>query len=66
MYAQGLKVAEDQQGPIMLTGVTLQEISRITDEYVVGDLRAADRRAGHWLDEDPTLERMLAWIRIQR
>jgi flagellar hook-associated protein FlgK len=51
---------------MMLTGVTLQEISRITDEYVVSDLRAADRRAGHWLDDDPTLERMLAWIRVQR
>jgi hypothetical protein len=50
----------------MLTDVTLQELSRITDEHVVGDLRGADRRAGHWLDEDPTLERMLAWIRMQR
>jgi hypothetical protein len=33
---------------------------------VVTDLRTVDRRKGYWLDEDPTLERMLAWIRIQR
>jgi hypothetical protein len=44
----------------------MQDLNRITDEHVVGDLRAADRRAGHWLDEDPSLERMLHWIRMQR
>jgi hypothetical protein len=44
----------------------LQELDRITDEHVVSDLRGADRRAGHWLDEDPSLERMLAWFRSQR
>ena len=49
-----------------LMNVTNQELSRITDEHVVGDLRGADRRAGHWLDEVPSLERMLAWIRLQR
>lgn len=32
---------------------------------VVTDLRTVDRRKGYWLDEDPTLERMLAWIRMQ-
>lgn len=43
-----------------------QELSNITDESVVNDLRDADRRKNYWLDEDPTLERMLAWIRRQR
>lgn len=32
---------------------------------VFTDLRTADRRKEYWLDEDPTLERMLAWIRMQ-
>nr|KAK5446074.1 hypothetical protein LTR18_003993 [Exophiala xenobiotica] len=43
-----------------------QELSDITDDHVVSDLRNADRRNGYWLDEDPALERMLAWIRMQR
>ncbi|KIW14944.1 hypothetical protein PV08_07731 [Exophiala spinifera] len=43
-----------------------QELNDITDEHVVSDLRRADRRKGYWIDEDPSLERMLAWIRLQR
>lgn len=43
-----------------------QELSNITDESVVNDLRVADRRKNYWLDEDPSLERMLGWIRRQR
>ncbi|KAK5070506.1 hypothetical protein LTR64_000177 [Lithohypha guttulata] len=43
-----------------------QELNNISDESVVNDLRAADRRKSYWLDEDPSLERMLAWIRRQR
>ena len=44
-------------------GITLQqELSRITDQHVVADLRAADLRAGHWLDDDPSLETMRRWI----
>ncbi|KAK5063685.1 hypothetical protein LTR69_004391 [Exophiala sideris] len=43
-----------------------QELDDITDEHVVNDLRNADRRKGYWLDEDPVLDRMLAWIRMQR
>ncbi|KAK6365001.1 uncharacterized protein PV06_04449 [Exophiala oligosperma] len=43
-----------------------QELNDITDEHVVGDLRNADRRKGYWIDEDPTLDRMLSWIRMQR
>ncbi|KAK5312052.1 hypothetical protein LTR70_008405 [Exophiala xenobiotica] len=42
-----------------------KELSNITDESVVNDLRDADRRKNYWVDEDPTLERMLAWIRRQ-
>ncbi|KAE8358241.1 hypothetical protein BDV27DRAFT_138028 [Aspergillus caelatus] len=40
-----------------------QELGQVTDEYVVADLRAADIRAGHWLDEDPSLQEMRNWIR---
>ncbi|EXJ59854.1 hypothetical protein A1O7_04001 [Cladophialophora yegresii CBS 114405] len=43
-----------------------QELDEVTDEHVVRDLRNADRRKGYWVDEDPTLERMLGWIRMQR
>ncbi|KAK5687982.1 hypothetical protein LTS12_028951, partial [Elasticomyces elasticus] len=40
-----------------------QELAQITDQYVVSDLRAADLRAGHWLDDDPSLPIVLQWIR---
>ena len=43
-----------------------QELNEITDAHVVRDLRNADRRKAYWIDEDPTLERMLGWIRMQR
>ncbi|EXJ95608.1 hypothetical protein A1O1_00730 [Capronia coronata CBS 617.96] len=43
-----------------------QELNQITDDHVINDLRNADRRKGYWLDEDPNLERMLTWIRLQR
>lgn len=39
-----------------------QELSRITDQYVMADLRAADQRAGHWLDDDPSLDAIRRWI----
>ncbi|ETN45437.1 uncharacterized protein HMPREF1541_09268 [Cyphellophora europaea CBS 101466] len=43
-----------------------EELSGITDEHVMSDLRGADRRKGYWVDEDPALDRMLQWIRMQR
>lgn len=39
-----------------------QELSRVTDQHVVADLRAADLRAGHWLDDDPSLDSIRRWI----
>ncbi|KAJ5174402.1 uncharacterized protein N7482_000279 [Penicillium canariense] len=39
-----------------------QELARVTDQHVVADLRAADLRAGHWLDDDPSLDTMRRWI----
>lgn len=39
-----------------------QELARITDQHVVADLRAADLRAGHWLDDDPSLEAMRRYM----
>ncbi|KAJ5891855.1 uncharacterized protein N7473_008083 [Penicillium subrubescens] len=43
--------------------ITLQqELGRITDQHVVADLRAADLRAGHWLDDDPSLAVIQRWI----
>ncbi|KAJ5493087.1 hypothetical protein N7539_001833 [Penicillium diatomitis] len=42
---------------------TLQnELARITDRYIVADLRAADVRAGHWLGDDPSLETILRYL----
>ncbi|KAH8426973.1 uncharacterized protein LDX57_004697 [Aspergillus melleus] len=40
-----------------------QELAQVTNQHVVADLRAADMRAGHWLDDDPSLEMILNWIR---
>ncbi|EAW09703.1 uncharacterized protein ACLA_039180 [Aspergillus clavatus NRRL 1] len=40
-----------------------QELQQVTDAHVVADLRAADVRAGHWLDDDPSLSAILACIR---
>ncbi|KAJ5290538.1 uncharacterized protein N7443_010791 [Penicillium atrosanguineum] len=39
-----------------------QELARITDQHVVADLRNADLRAGHWLDDDPSLELIKRWV----
>ncbi|KAE8152655.1 hypothetical protein BDV25DRAFT_150533 [Aspergillus avenaceus] len=41
----------------------VQELAQITDQHVVADLRAADVRAGHWLNDDPALPVILNWIR---
>ncbi|KAL2866979.1 uncharacterized protein BJX67DRAFT_109543 [Aspergillus lucknowensis] len=40
-----------------------QELAQISNHHVIADLRAADVRAGHWLDDDPTLDAILSWIR---
>ncbi|OGM49720.1 hypothetical protein ABOM_001882 [Aspergillus bombycis] len=39
-----------------------QEMARLTDQYALDDLRAADTRAGYWTVEDPTLPEILDWI----
>lgn len=39
-----------------------QDLARITDTYAVSDLRAADMRAGHWVDDDPSLEAIRRWV----
>lgn len=41
----------------------VKELSTITDDRVVDDLRTADYQAGHWLQEDPPLYTLLSWIR---
>ncbi|GAD99015.1 conserved hypothetical protein [Paecilomyces variotii No. 5] len=40
-----------------------QELTSITDQHVASDLRAADVRAGHWLDDDPSLATIMDYIR---
>ncbi|OJK05165.1 hypothetical protein ASPACDRAFT_110438 [Aspergillus aculeatus ATCC 16872] len=39
------------------------ELAQVTEQHVVADLRAADTRAGHWLNDDPSLPTILQWIR---
>ena len=39
-----------------------QELARVTDQHIVADLRNADLRAGHWLDDDPSLELIKRWV----
>ncbi|OJZ79883.1 hypothetical protein ASPFODRAFT_66008 [Aspergillus luchuensis CBS 106.47] len=41
-----------------------QEMWRLTDQYVVADLRAADTRANHWLADDPSLPEIVTWIHL--
>ncbi|CRL19304.1 unnamed protein product [Penicillium camemberti] len=44
------------------TATLHQDLARFTDQHVVADLRAADQRAGHWLDDDPSLEAIHRWV----
>ncbi|KXG48879.1 uncharacterized protein PGRI_027490 [Penicillium griseofulvum] len=44
------------------TATLHQDLARFTDQHVVADLRAADLRAGHWLDDDPSLEAIRRWV----
>jgi hypothetical protein len=39
-----------------------EELARVTDQHVIADLRAADLRAGHWLDDDPSLDTIRRWV----
>lgn len=41
-----------------------QELAQVTDQYVVSDLQAADQRAGHWIDDDPSLDTIRRWIQM--
>ncbi|KAJ5925698.1 hypothetical protein N7454_008337 [Penicillium verhagenii] len=45
-----------------LNASLVQDLARVTDQHVVADLRAADTRAGHWLDDDPSLDVIRRWI----
>ncbi|OQD63314.1 hypothetical protein PENPOL_c009G07563 [Penicillium polonicum] len=44
------------------TATLHQDLARFTDQHVVADLRAADLRAGHWFDDDPSLEAINRWV----
>ncbi|BCS22771.1 uncharacterized protein APUU_30996A [Aspergillus puulaauensis] len=61
---QGQRPGPQQGGQIKaVSGTFRQELAQISNQHVVADLRAADVRAGHWLDDDPTLDAILSWIR---
>ncbi|KGO72987.1 hypothetical protein PITC_062150 [Penicillium italicum] len=47
------------------TATLHQDLARFTDQHVVADLRAADLRAGHWLDDDPSLEAIRRWVGVR-
>ncbi|KAJ5674134.1 hypothetical protein N7462_009573 [Penicillium macrosclerotiorum] len=60
---RGQRPAPQHAAALKVAHATLQqELVRITDQHVVADLRAADLRAGHWLDDDPSLDAMRRWI----
>ncbi|KAL1987875.1 hypothetical protein VTN96DRAFT_1859 [Rasamsonia emersonii] len=48
-----------------IDAILQSELASVTDQFVVSDLHAADVRAGHWVDEDPSLAELLNWIRSQ-
>ncbi|KAJ5155602.1 hypothetical protein N7492_008405 [Penicillium capsulatum] len=59
----GQRPTPQHGGALKAAQATLQqELARVTDQHVVADLRAADLRAGHWLDDDPSLDTMRRWI----
>lgn len=70
-HASALQVANNNlhavsvapQTAVADADIMVKELSTITDERVVDDLRAADYQAGHWLQEDPPLYTILDWIR---
>ncbi|KAL9098354.1 MAG: hypothetical protein Q9163_005976 [Psora crenata] len=43
-----------------------QEMNNITDQRIVSAFRAKDAQAGYWLDDDPALPVILAWIGTNR
>ncbi|PGH18914.1 hypothetical protein AJ80_04333 [Polytolypa hystricis UAMH7299] len=63
----GQKPAAKHTAALKAVDDTLRtELSQITDDHIMNDLRSADVRAGHWLNEDPSLSTILNWIRTQR
>ncbi|KAJ9293078.1 hypothetical protein DTO271G3_8213 [Paecilomyces variotii] len=48
-----------------INDILREELASITDQHVVSDLRTADVRAGHWLDDDPSLATILNYVRSQ-
>ncbi|KAL4970129.1 uncharacterized protein BDV14DRAFT_70034 [Aspergillus stella-maris] len=61
---RGQRPGPQHAGQMKAVGNTLrQELSQISNQHVVADLRAADARAGHWLADDPSLDAILSWIR---
>jgi hypothetical protein len=51
--------------PLLTDVLGLQDLVNITDQFIYADLREADLRAGHWVDEDPPLATILLWINSQ-
>lgn len=60
---RGQKATAQHTAALKSATTTLhQDLARITDTYAVSDLRAADMRAGHWLDDDPSLDAIRRWV----
>ncbi|KAK3173591.1 hypothetical protein OEA41_006923 [Lepraria neglecta] len=41
------------------------DLATITDSRIVNGFRSIDQQAGYWLNEDPSLQTILSWIRSQ-
>ncbi|KAJ6168268.1 hypothetical protein N7497_001111 [Penicillium chrysogenum] len=47
----------------VIDGMLQSELCNVSDQYVASELLAADKKAGYWLNEDPTLESIISWVR---
>lgn len=61
----GSGTADKNRGLAAIDGRLREEIVNITDQHVYNELRNADQRKGYWLDDDPPLQRILAFIRTR-
>ncbi|KAI9813228.1 MAG: hypothetical protein M1827_004170 [Pycnora praestabilis] len=64
---QGLKPHVGHVPALQATDNSLRmDLTMITDERVLTDLRGGDYQAGRWIQEDPSLASIQSWIRAQR
>ncbi|KZF19035.1 hypothetical protein L228DRAFT_251593 [Xylona heveae TC161] len=64
---QGQKPHAGHAASLRAIDATLRaELNGISDERVLTDIRSADHQNGRWIQEDPPLQSILAWLRNLR